>query len=197
MTGPTLTPVTHSNKAVAVGAVLFYVDHFVTGRIAKFTFGAPSVTVYQPSDPEYIMREHKSWLDPEGNKRVPDCFETMLSRVCHLPPFIDPPNNFITLQGTKVEEDHEVRSNFSYVTEGSPQLQAFQSIVKYTGAQIAPQWMDIERGDIWFLQQLCEVIEVKQTSSRHCAIYGQISLLLRIRKSGESPARCVTRGILT
>ena len=31
--GPTLTPVTHSDKAVAIGAVSFYVDRFVTGRI--------------------------------------------------------------------------------------------------------------------------------------------------------------------
>jgi len=37
--GPILTPVVHSNKAVAVGAVSFYVDYFGTRKTSKFTHG--------------------------------------------------------------------------------------------------------------------------------------------------------------
>jgi hypothetical protein len=81
----TLTPVTHSNKAVAVGAVSFYVDNFVIGRISKFTYGAPSSVLYQPSNPEHVKRGQRLYLDPAGNKRILDHFETMLSRVCHPP----------------------------------------------------------------------------------------------------------------
>ena len=91
MTGPNLTLVMHSNKAVAVGAVSSYVDHFVTGRIAKFTYGAPSSARYRRFDPEHVKREHKSYLDPAGDKQIPGHFQTMLMRVCHPPRFVDPP----------------------------------------------------------------------------------------------------------
>jgi hypothetical protein len=84
----TLTPVTDRNKAVAVGAVSFHVNHFVTGRIAKFTYGAHSHVAYQSFNPEHVNREWKSYIDLAGNKRIPDHFETMLSRVRHLSPFL-------------------------------------------------------------------------------------------------------------
>ena len=99
MTGPTLILFTHSNKAVAVGAVSFYVDHFVTGRIAKFTFGVPSHVRYRPFDPEHVRREHKLSLDPTGDKRIPGHFETMLTRVCHPPRSFDPPGQFHCVTG--------------------------------------------------------------------------------------------------
>ena len=86
-----LTLVTRSNKAVAVGAVSFYVDRFVTGRISKFTYGVPGTIPYQPSDPEHVVREYKMYVNPAGEKRIPNRFWIMLSRVCHPPPFADPP----------------------------------------------------------------------------------------------------------
>jgi len=53
---------------------------------------------------------------------------------------------FILLQGTQVSEDHEVRQNLCYITEGVPQRHAIQSVAKYTGTQSEPQWMDVEQG---------------------------------------------------
>ena len=79
------------NKAVAIGAVSYYVDHFVTGRVSKFTYGVPYAILYQPSDPEHTRREHKIYVDAAGDRRISGRFENMLSRVCHLPRFIDPP----------------------------------------------------------------------------------------------------------
>lgn len=99
MMWPALTPATHSNKAVAVGAVSFYVDHFVTGRISKFTYGIPYGIVYQPSDPEHVKRERKSYLDAAGDKRINERFENMLPRVCHPLPFIDPLEQFRCIIG--------------------------------------------------------------------------------------------------
>ena len=173
---------THSNKAVAVGAISFYLDHFVTGRISKFTYGAPCSASYQPFDPEHIRREHKAWLDPVGDKWVPDHFETMLLRVCHPPPPLSILlNEFVVLQGTKVLEDREVRRVFCNTTEGVLDKQAFQSVVKYTGANNNPQWMDIEQGSVSGFSDLVSGTKVKQKSSRRCAVYKQISLLLRIK----------------
>jgi len=130
-------PDTHTNRAVAVGAVSFYVDHFVTGRISKFTYGTLGNARYQPSNPEHVMREHKSWVDPAGNKWVPNRFNTMLPR------------------GTKVMEDREVRLGLCYVSKtNTPQRQVFQSVFKYTGAGNVPEWMDKERDKF---ETLCSI----------------------------------------
>jgi len=93
-----------------------------------------------------------------------------------------PLRNFTTSQGTKVLGDHEIRNVFCCITEDVPERQALQSVVKYTGTQIAPQWMDVEQGNVsGFSHDFVGVIEVKQTSSKRYAVYRQISLLLRIR----------------
>ena len=84
MIGLALTRDTDSNKAVAVGAVSFYLNHFVTGRISKFTYGTSFHTAYIPSDPDHVSREHKTFVDPAGEKRVPGRFDSMLLRVRHL-----------------------------------------------------------------------------------------------------------------
>ena len=76
-----VTVALHRNKAVAIGAVSYYVDHFVKGRISKFTYGVPCRMPYNSSNPEHVRREHKSFVDAMGTKRVPDNFKTMLSRV--------------------------------------------------------------------------------------------------------------------
>ena len=69
------------NKAVAIGAVSYYVDHFVIARISKFTCGSPCNAVYDPSDPDHIQRLDKSFFDATGERMVPGSFRTMLTRV--------------------------------------------------------------------------------------------------------------------
>ena len=91
-------------------------------------------------------------------------------------------DNFNPLQGTKVMKDHEVRRGFHFVTEGGAQRQVSTPITKYIGAQTAPEWIDVEPGNVFGLSSsLLTDTEVKQTSLRRCAIYRQISPLPRIR----------------
>ena len=71
------------NKAVAIGAVSYYVDHFVTSRISKFTCGVFANTRYKSSNPEHVRRVNKLFIDPMGIKRLPDKFYTALTRVRH------------------------------------------------------------------------------------------------------------------
>jgi len=119
-------PDMHTNKAVAVGAVSYYVDHFVTGRISKFTYGAPSRTVYEASNPEHTKRAHKAYIDPMGDKRIPGHFKTILSR------------------GTRVLEDREIRQHFCSVSENVLLHHVSPRITKYTGALVSPEWRDLE-----------------------------------------------------
>jgi len=76
------------NKAVAIGAVSYYIDHFVTTRIAKFTYGLPSEIVYKPFDPEHVRRAHNTYVDAMGDMRVRNAFSTMLTRVRHSQPLL-------------------------------------------------------------------------------------------------------------
>ena len=73
----------HRSKAVAIGAVSYYVDHFVTGRISKFTYGVACHVLYNSSNSEHIRRTNKTFINAMGERRVPGHFDTMLTRVRH------------------------------------------------------------------------------------------------------------------
>ena len=77
------------DKAVAIGAVSYYVDHFVTGRISRFAYGVPNAAPYNPTNPEHVRREHKSYIGAVGGKYVRGHFETMLPRVRHAQDLLD------------------------------------------------------------------------------------------------------------
>jgi len=94
---PILTPVPRRNKAVAVGAISYYMEHFITGRISRFTYGALYDVIYQPHNPEHVKRKDMSYLGPSGNKLVPGCFRTMLARV-RPPPFSHRPSIHVSLR---------------------------------------------------------------------------------------------------
>ncbi|EED83869.1 predicted protein [Postia placenta Mad-698-R] len=71
------------NKAVAEGAISFYLDHFVSVRVARFTYGANVRICYNPADPEHLRRVDKAYVDDAGIKRVKDAFQVVLPKtVC-------------------------------------------------------------------------------------------------------------------
>ena len=144
------------DKAVAIGAVSYYVDHFVKGRISKFTYGVLCHTLYDPTNPEHVRRAHKSYVDAMGDKYVPGYFETMLPRVRHVRYFLAFELNSIPLQGTKVLEDREIRHEFCWSSEGTPPQQVFHIIAKYIGSLVTPEWEDIEEGRVFDSLVPCE-----------------------------------------
>ena len=50
--------VVHSAKAVAEGAVGFFLDHFVASRAARFTYGVNVSPRFRPNDPEHAKRKN-------------------------------------------------------------------------------------------------------------------------------------------
>jgi len=119
-------PDTNTNKAVAVGAISFYIDRSVRGRISKFAYGTPRIAPYNASDPEHLKREHKTYTDVLGAKYVHGAFGNMLSK------------------GTKVLENREIRRKVRVACEGAPQKDVLVRIVKYDGNLRDPEWMDVE-----------------------------------------------------
>jgi len=130
-------PDTNTNKAVAVGAVSFYIDRFVRGRISKFTYGVPYSAIYNPYNPEHVKRKDKTHIDLEGDMCVPDAFTTLLSK------------------GTKILESREIRTTVSVVHEGTSTGKVWAGITKYDGNQEEPEWVDIERDRF---ETLCHVV---------------------------------------
>ena len=65
---------------MAAGAISYYFDHFVVGRIVRYTYGTQSAIDYNPSDSEHRKRSHKKYLGMIGHLRL-DVFSPILFKV--------------------------------------------------------------------------------------------------------------------
>jgi len=70
-----------SNKAVADGAVSFYIDHLVSSRVARTTYGIKTRTRYNSQDPEHRARKHTRFINRAGHSSIPNKFESILLKV--------------------------------------------------------------------------------------------------------------------
>ena len=70
-----------SNKAVADGAVSFYIDHFVSARVSKFAYGTGMYTKYDAHNAEHKRRENTTFTTPEGYLGIGGIFNVILPQV--------------------------------------------------------------------------------------------------------------------
>ncbi|KAG2122351.1 hypothetical protein DEU56DRAFT_974525 [Suillus clintonianus] len=121
-------PDSHVNKAVADGAVSFYIDHLVSSRVARATYGVECITPYDSQDLEHRIRQHKSFIDATGELCLPEYFESIL------------------LKGTQVSELREFRKSFLKIRQSPGACKSHSSaIICYNGALQDPQWLDFDR----------------------------------------------------
>ncbi|RXW25730.1 hypothetical protein EST38_g170 [Candolleomyces aberdarensis] len=122
-----LRPDTHVNKAVADGAISFYLDHRVSSRMSRFTYGVNCHVPYNPSDEDHRIRSITSWLSPSGARRVPGFFSIILAK------------------NTQVSETKEFRRSYF---EESDYLSNFSSVQVsldcYRGRVDNPKWVDAD-----------------------------------------------------
>ncbi|KAJ7214941.1 hypothetical protein GGX14DRAFT_609817, partial [Mycena pura] len=120
-------PDSHVNKAVSDGAVSFYLDRFVTARIAKDTYGIECGVKYNPSDAEHASRSKSTYMDESGDLRVFEKFSSIL------------------LKNVRVSETKEFRKSYSVLKGAVSQLSAVDiNILRYRGVCKDPQWLDID-----------------------------------------------------
>ncbi|KAF9650957.1 hypothetical protein BDM02DRAFT_3184899 [Thelephora ganbajun] len=120
-------PDTQTNKAVADGAVSYYLDHFVVGRIVRYTYGTQGSTGFNPLNPEHRRRAHKRYLGIIGEIQL-DVFSPTL------------------FKGTRVSGTQEFRKKVAGISLTPPvaiELLKFP-VIRYTGKLKEPQWMDEE-----------------------------------------------------
>ena len=70
-----------SNKAVADGAISFYLDHRVSVRVAKWTYGSKCAVRFNPLNAEHRARISTLITDISGYKYVPKAYSSILAKV--------------------------------------------------------------------------------------------------------------------
>ncbi|KAJ7628236.1 hypothetical protein DFH06DRAFT_1226573 [Mycena polygramma] len=117
----------HVNKAVADGAVSFYLDSYVSARISKTTYGIECITPYLFTNAEHRTRSKTIYTDAAGNPCVPQSFSCILKKD-------------IRVLATK-----EFRH--SYLIVGSHPSELWDvdiDIMCYEGQDQNPRWTDID-----------------------------------------------------
>ena len=72
------------NKAVADGAVCFFLEHFVSARVMKMTYGTDVYVTYDANNPEHYARRKELYTRPSGKIVLPKGFSSILEKVCIL-----------------------------------------------------------------------------------------------------------------
>ncbi|KAF8907421.1 hypothetical protein CPB85DRAFT_840353 [Mucidula mucida] len=116
----------HVNKAVADGAVSFYLDHFVSARVAHLTYGVQMGIAFDCDDPEHLHRSHQTYYDAAGIRCVRNAFSCILEK------------------GTRVNEETEFREAYSRTSTNVSALQSTSiDIMSYRGPSPYPKWLDV------------------------------------------------------
>ena len=66
-------------KAVAEGSISYYVDHYVTSRVAKSSYVIDVSLSFDPDDTEHLKRSVSTW--PSGDKKVVGGLDVILRQV--------------------------------------------------------------------------------------------------------------------
>ena len=69
------------NKAVAQGAIAYFLDGIVRSRMSRHKYGIRMSVRYDPYDYEHAERASKAVFMADGIKRLPDAFSTILNEV--------------------------------------------------------------------------------------------------------------------
>lgn len=117
----------HTNKAVAKGAVAFYLDHRVSARVAKFTYGTRCAVAFDRNDEEHLRRASSAIPRPSGRTVIPNAFSAILCK------------------GIAVSETKEFRKDFIVeCAERNTCDTIATEIVCYRGNSRNPRWADSE-----------------------------------------------------
>ncbi|KAJ7059899.1 hypothetical protein C8F01DRAFT_206812 [Mycena amicta] len=120
-------PDSHFNKAVSDGAVSFYLDHFVSARISKDTYGIDIYTAYNSANTEHLRRASSTFVDASGQLSIAGQFRSILPR------------------GISVSETTEFRKSFRWLQSSISQLSSNSvEVLRYQGKNQDPCWLDVD-----------------------------------------------------
>ncbi|KAI5115452.1 hypothetical protein M0805_008680 [Coniferiporia weirii] len=113
-------------KAVADGAVSFFVDQFVSSRIAGVTYGISLGNAYDPNNPEHIKRKEDIYqLLSTGKRMISGQFSTVLKK------------------GTLVSKETEFISRLFIETDNVEYYESNSlDLLAFPGSAEPPVWVD-------------------------------------------------------
>ncbi|KAI5116123.1 hypothetical protein M0805_004503 [Coniferiporia weirii] len=112
-------------KAVVDGAISFYLDHFVSSRIAGIAYGFGSCPVYDPNNPEHVRRKASTYVLPSGKRMVSGAFSVILRK------------------GTLVSEETEFRDGFFKEQTALDELESMSVVLlAFRGCGEPPEWIN-------------------------------------------------------
>ncbi|OJA20126.1 hypothetical protein AZE42_04099 [Rhizopogon vesiculosus] len=124
-------------KAVAYGAMAYYLDHRVSARVSKFTYGTRCAVEFEKNNPQHKQRASFAIPRPSGRTVLPNAFSAILKK------------------GTAVSETKEFRKEFiTEVVDRSACNMIATEVVCYRGDSSDPRWTDSEPG---MFSTLCNV----------------------------------------
>ncbi|ETW80440.1 hypothetical protein HETIRDRAFT_154793 [Heterobasidion irregulare TC 32-1] len=127
-------PDSHTNKAVAEGAVSFHLDHYVSSRVARFVYGVECRKLFVSHDRDHRSRFATKEIAEDGTVRLPKGFSIILPK------------------GTQVSETEEFERSF-YQSSRTGLYWIESTILCYKGRR-TPSWTDEEPG---LFSALCTV----------------------------------------
>ncbi|KAG5644294.1 hypothetical protein DXG03_008712 [Asterophora parasitica] len=163
-------PDSHVNKAVADGGVSFYIDHFVTARVAKYSYGIEVGIPYDIWDAEHKSRRFSVYQAPNGVNHIPAAFDIVLPKV------VQNAHSYVTaftaahpaiMQDTQVSETREFRQQYHQLRATFDSLpdEIQVDILCYRGLSPKPRWTDVDSGEF-----LCHTV-IGQRAGDHRNYY--------------------------
>ncbi|KAI0079324.1 hypothetical protein K474DRAFT_1659403 [Panus rudis PR-1116 ss-1] len=120
-------PDKHTNKAVAEGAVSFFLEHFVTVRVIKAAYGTRHYVELDPDDANHMLRAPRSKYRLSGRRYIPDKFTMFLAN------------------GSRIRENEEHAISLFIEAKHPSVLNLISSDIEcYRGIDKKPEWTDLE-----------------------------------------------------
>lgn len=66
---------------MADGAISYHIDHLVSSRVAKLTYGTECSVPFNPTDGEHRTRQKHIYRGPSGQLALPNAFASILTKV--------------------------------------------------------------------------------------------------------------------
>lgn len=127
----------HLNKAVADGALSFYLDHLVTTRVARMTYGHRGGVTYDELNQEHRKRKHLVYKSTtSGTDRMHDYFRVIV-------PFNSP-----------ISETKEFKRKFYQDCKTREELSTFKARVYSYRGVVEDGFMDVDKANY---KQLCTI----------------------------------------
>ncbi|KAK7040877.1 hypothetical protein VNI00_009473 [Paramarasmius palmivorus] len=144
-------PDAHLNKAAADGGISFYIDHHVSVRVSKFTYGILCHINFNNKDDEHMRRRNEVVMSDVGKQEFTDGFDIILKK------------------GTAVSEETEFRRSYyvEKLDKDDPDLNRIdEDILCYEGSTAEPRWFNQTGSFRKICKIVADVSRIKKKYSR-------------------------------